>query len=167
MIVPGIVISIVTGLIIFKLTVIRTRRRSMQASRTTTVRRNEKQINVTLIAVAPAFLFLRPPYEVAFCIHLQIVLNGENPYDHKDCSIFMAYGISYILAVLNYSLNFLLYFATGNSFRKEFYASFKCQPTGFNRTSATRMSITRSHSADLQRRRSARNDTPANQCSLL
>ena len=134
MIVPGIVISIVTGLIIYKLAAMSARLRALQASRTVTVRRSERQTNVTLIAVALAFLLLRPPYVVSFCLYLKTVLSDKNPYDHGAYSVFIAYGVSYILAILNYSLNFLLYFATGSSFRKESYSSIRCQPTGFSRT---------------------------------
>ena len=150
MIVPGIVISIMTGLIIYKLAAVNARRRTMQASRTVTVRRSERQTNVTLIAVALAFLLLRPPYVVSFCLHLKIVLSDGNPCDHGACGVFIAYGISYALAILNYSLNFLLYFATGSSFRKELYYSINCQPTGISCTSSSRQSMTRSLSCDSQ-----------------
>ena len=150
MIVPGIVISILTGLIIYKLTALRARRKSMQ-SRSPRERRSKTQTNVMLIAVALAFLVLRTPYVVSYCTYLQVVLSGNNSCDDNDCVILMAYFISYILAILNYSVNFLLYFVTGGSFRKEFYSCLKCQPTGSSRNSSGRLSIARSLSSEYQR----------------
>ena len=144
MIVPGIVVTIVTGVFIYKLTIVQSRRKAMQTHSYAKARAAEKQANVTLIAVALAFLLLRPPYVITYSIHLQMIFRKQNPCDPENCSLYLAYGISYILAILNYSLNFLLYFVTARSFRKEFYSCLKCEPTGFSRAITTRLSSLRS-----------------------
>ena len=126
MIVPGIVIFIVTGLMIYRLTVATSIRTMLQASRVFKERRSEKQTNMTLIAVALSFLLLRPPYIISYCVYFRGVLWKNRPCDPLfDFRSFAASGITYIFAVLNYSLNFVLYFVSGSSFRKEFYFTIK------------------------------------------
>ena len=126
MIIPGLVICIVTVLIIYKLAKARSLRRVMQANRTTRERRADRQTNVTLIAVALAFLLLRPPYVVSYCISHEATLKDIEACTQEDCSIYTAHVITYILAILNYSVNFLLYFFTGGSFRNECYSCLMC-----------------------------------------
>ena len=155
MVVPGLVILIATGMIIYKLTLASSLRILLQANGVFRVKRSEKQTNATLIAIASAFLLLRPLYVIFYCIYLNIVLSENKPchplYEYR---IFAAYAISYIFAILNYSINFVLYFVAGSSFRKELCASLKCQPTGLSRSSTARMTSIRSYSTDFQRRRS-------------
>ena len=155
MVVPGLVILIVTGMILYKLTLANSLRTLLQASGVFRGRRSEKQTNATLIAVASAFLLLRLPYIISYCIYFGIELTK-----YKTCDplfkyrAFAAYAISYIFAILNYSINFVLYFVAGSSFRKELYASLTCQPTGLSRSSTARMTSIRSFSSSFQRRRS-------------
>ena len=112
--------------ILYRLTVATSIRTMLQASRVFKERRSEKQTNMTLIAVALSFLLLRPPYIISYCIYFRGVLWKNGPCDPLfDFRSFAASGITYIFAVLNYSLNFVLYFVSGSSFRKEFYFTIK------------------------------------------
>ena len=154
MIVPGFVILILTGMIIYKLTLASSLRTSLQGNGVLSGRRSEKQTNATLIAVASAFLLLRLPYVISYYLYLNIVLTKK-----KACTslfeyrVFAVFAISYIFAILNYSINFVLYFVAGSSFRKELYASLTCRPTGLSRRSTARMTSIRSYSTDVQCRR--------------
>ena len=155
MIVPGFVILIVTGMIIYKLALASSLRTLLQGNGVFRGRRSEKQTNATLIAVASAFLLLRLPYVISYCLYLDIVLTKDKICDPLfEYRAFAVYAISYIFAILNYSINFVLYFVAGSSFRKELYASLTCQPTGLSRSSTARMTSIRSFSSSFQRRRS-------------
>ena len=164
MIVPGIVIFIVTGLIIYRLTITNSMRMMMQATGVFKERRSERQTNMTLIAAALSFLLLRPPYIISYCIYLKGVLWQKQACDPLfDFQSFAAYGISYTFAVLNYSLNFVLYFVSGSSFRREFYNTLQLRHMA---TTTPRRTSMRPPSAHYPRRRSLSDSVITTRCSM-
>ena len=136
MFIPSILVTIFTVLIVWKLT----RGRKSNILRRDThldIRRRskERQPTISLIAIAITFVTLRLPYIIAYQLYNNYQLGHGNP-DYQF-QIFSAYSITFIFAVMNYSVNFWLYFAFGSTFRYELLQCVLCRRTVFDPQSSS------------------------------
>lgn len=83
---------------------------------------NERQTTFALLAIAFMFLITRSPYMVTF-----FLLDAREVLKLNVEHIYIANTFAYVMAVVNYSFNFLLFCITGKTFRKELWKFCTCR----------------------------------------
>ena len=102
----------------------------------------EKQLTAMLLAVASTFIIIRLPYIVCYYIDLEKKRLFKDLDGWKSFTIYTLKTVTYVIAVINYAINFFLYCLSGSLFRKQFRSLF-CKPDQADRRghSATSMSF--------------------------
>ena len=135
MFIPCILVALFTALIIWKLTRAQEARLGSQEGQREMSRRRakERQATISLLAIAITFVTLRLPYIISY----QLYMNQMNDIsDHwKNFQVYTAYSITFIFAVMNYAINFLLYCICGSTFRSELRQCVRCKRTASSQTS--------------------------------
>lgn len=125
MVVPSVIVTIFTLLIIWKLAIARRERLRMRmrpGNDRKCGRRpksSELQPTIALVAIAIVFVSIRMPYVIMFFIneYKKVIWTCIDKW--LSYKIYVIYSMSMVLAVLNYAVNFCLYCVTGNTFRTE------------------------------------------------
>ena len=130
MFIPSILVAIFTALIIWKLTRARAARMSSQEGQRESRRRaRERQPTINLLAIAITFITIRLPYIVAYQMYMQMnkrdVTNEAEAWEHVR--VYAAYCITFVFAVMNYAINFLLYCIFSSNFRSELKRCLGCR----------------------------------------
>ena len=119
LLIPSVVVLVLTILIIKNMFLASRRRRNHLSA---AGKRNDMQFpTIALLAIAITFLVVRTPYMIIFL--LQHTLSDS--FDTR--TLYVAHKLAYVLAVSNYSLNFILFCITGESFRKELKRFLACK----------------------------------------
>ena len=130
MVVPSLLVSVLTVLILWRLALARKERQRMveMASSRGMGRQkaSELQTTIALVSIAIMFVTIRLPYIVTYFINmykdkLWVCLGPWTSF-----TIYKIYTVAKVLAVLNYALNFCLYCVSGAPFRRELRRSL-CQ----------------------------------------
>ena len=122
---PGVLMCILTGLIIFSLVKSR-RTRQQRLSCNTDTRKGgaasqniEKQLTVILLSVAIAFILLRLPYTMSYTLHKWKYNLWTDPSEELKTQLSFAFKITDVIVVANYTINFFLYCLCGSAFRRQ------------------------------------------------
>lgn len=131
MIIPSILVTIFTALIIWKLARAQEARLlSQEGQRESRNRAKERQPTIALLAIAVTFITIRFPYIVAYQVYskwnTKTLTNEDDAWTYIH--IYGAYSITFIFAVMNYAINFLLYYIFGSTFRSELKRCVSCRP---------------------------------------
>lgn len=128
LILPSVIVSIFTALILKKLTKATQRRKQLsQGQRQMLARSSESQLTVTLLGIAITFVFVRLPYSITYYINEYKEEMWKPLNKWTSFYIYAANAIAMVLAVTNYSINFFLYCFCGSSFRNEFWRVMRCR----------------------------------------
>ena len=84
--------------------------------------RNNRQMVVMAVAVSAAFVLLTSPIGIYTIIRPYVFQDSDVFYAHSDIE-FLVRTIIFILAYLNYAINFFLYFISGRRYREELKAA--------------------------------------------
>jgi len=129
LVIPGVLLSILTAIIIVLLYRARNKRMSQLAvtaqgqvgqrkQHSNLALSTETQLTIMLVAVCVAAIALKAPYTIAYYFRQPCF----NPYvceTLRDAQTHVAYRVSDVFNVLNYALNFILYCLSGRSFREQ------------------------------------------------
>lgn len=127
---PSIIVAIFTALIIIRLARARNRIPGQQSITTRTEERvarrrcRDAQLTMSLLSVAVAFVILRLPYIIFY--ELNQAEKKQHLSEWMKFRIYVAYQITYLLAVTNYAINFFLYVISGVRFRLELLNLLTC-----------------------------------------
>ncbi|KAK2168707.1 hypothetical protein LSH36_15g20017 [Paralvinella palmiformis] len=136
---PGAIVCVMTGVIIYFMTHAQQRRMRKLSSRLAVQRQNttertkmalEKQLTMMLVMVAIAFLVLRLPYTVTYYMNEykeEIWPTASKWFYYR---IYAANKMADTLATLNYAINFFLYYFCGKIFRKQLKLVCTCAVCG-------------------------------------
>ena len=124
MVLPSVIVTIFTVLIIWKLTAARRERIRMRNGNghgTSGWRQkaSDVQPTIALIAIAIMFISIRMPYVIMFFVNEYKKVIWRCLDKWLSLKIYVLYTIAMVLAVLNYALNFCLYCVAGTAFRTE------------------------------------------------
>lgn len=73
-----------------------------------------------LLAVATTFIIIRLPYIVCYYIDLEKRSLFKDLDGWKSLTLYTLKTVTYVIAVINYAINFFLYCLSGSLFRKQF-----------------------------------------------
>lgn len=129
LLIPGVLITILTIVIIVYLCRSRCGQKNAPSdesartpSREKTVTRLElsvtTQMTVMLVAVCVATIALRTPYTISYYFRSR-VWAAESVHPTTHVQTYMAYRITDLINTVNYAINFVLYCVWGSSFRRE------------------------------------------------
>ena len=151
---PGLIVCVLTGIIIYYITrAQKTRERKLSSRR---LQRQEtidstgggkisveRQLTIMLIAVAVAFIVLRLPYTITFYLNRFKTTLWPDESDWFYYHIFAANEIADTIATTNYAINFFLYYFCGNVFRAQLKRVCRCAPGSEYRYGTTQSSSMR------------------------
>ncbi len=120
LLIPSIAVAFFTGIIIWKLSVAAKERSKTIGHQTRASRASkESQPTMALLSIAITFVLLRLPYIVAYYINEYKVELWKDITLKSKFQIYIAYSFTFVLSTLTYSISFLLFCLTGQTFRKE------------------------------------------------
>ena len=124
MVLPSLIVTIFTLLIIWRLALARQERVRMrqgdgQMPSGRRQKTSEVQPTIALIAIAIVFVSIRMPYVIMFFVNMYKKDIWHCLDKWLSYKIYAVYTLSMVLAVLNYAVNFCLYCFTGTAFRTE------------------------------------------------
>ena len=121
---PSAILFIFTGLIVWKLHIIKQNRKNLmnQATRTSL----EIQLTKIQIAVAVTFLLFRLPYTIAYYLYAFRHSIWSNITDDSSYALYTISKFADLLATTNYASNFFLYCLVGSTFRSQFLIMISC-----------------------------------------
>ena len=156
LVIPSILVIIFTCLIIRKLIHARVRRFSTREGQTKNKNKyKDRQPTIALLAVSISFITLRTLYVITYPIVQNRNTLFPNLTSWQRLHLYGLYTISFVLAVTNYSINFLLYIITGKTFRNEFVRFVLCKKSAlgpsWSRTSRSHSITSQSTTLSLQR----------------
>ncbi len=122
LLIPSVIVSIFTVIIIYKLSqAAAERRRTCEGQRSSRQRRaaKESQPTLALVSIASTFVLLRLPYIIAFYLNEYKKELWPGMTKTQSFQIYTAYTLTFVFSTLNYAVSFLLFCVTGETFRKE------------------------------------------------
>ena len=122
LLVPSIIVSLFTVIIIYKLSKASAERsRAVEGQRSSNQKRSSKESQPTkaLVSIASTFVLLRLPYIITFYINEYKEELWPDMTKLQSFHIYTAYSLTFVFSTLNYAISFLLFCVTGNTFRKE------------------------------------------------
>ena len=159
LVLPSIIVSIFTVLIIVKLVEAQRNRGRLSMSEMR-VRGRQRQPTIALVVIAATFVTVRMPYLIMFFVNDLSKTFSPHISSAAQYNIYIAYTISEVFAVLNYAVNFFIFCVSGNTFRAEFAKCYmwntvhERRGSGINMTERTdlrKMSTTSNFSKSLRR----------------
>lgn len=142
LVIPSIIVIIFTVLIIVKLMIAHRQRFFAKEGQGKGQNRKDNQPTIALLAVSIAFVTLRTPYVFVYPLYMMRHQVFGSLTGWQLLQLEGAYNITFILAVTNYAVNFLLYIVTGKTFRGEFKRFLLCQTSKLGPTWSRSYSMT-------------------------
>ena len=131
LVLPSLIVSVFTALIIWRLAIARRERMRMVESQASSSgwrqRASHMQPTIALVCIAIMFVTIRMPYVIMFFVNEYKEKMWQCLDRRLSFRIYVVYTVSMIMAVLNYALNFCLYCVSGSSFRKEVRRCLRCR----------------------------------------
>ena len=128
---PGLIMCVVTGLIIFTLAKAKDQRMRRLSSRQqcnveskehVSKHNMERQLTIILLAVALSFILLRLPYTITYYVNSYKSQIWDPLSLERSMVIYTFNKIADVIATSNYAINFFLYCVCGSTFRNQLRA---------------------------------------------